>query len=276
MFATKSLVILPGVPKDSTPTNKAKAAEATAVEEFLMHKYASISPDVTVVLVCYKPDKRTKMYKFLLKEAEVKEFNTLSTTELSQFVNKQLGTLTTPQLSEHIINLVGTNLYNLAHESDKLRRYCSYNHITQLTNQIIEDIVYQQSETNSFNILDNLYTNNKKALSLINKLQQEQVDTFQFLGMLYRGLKLVLSIVDLYDQGITSSKAIASQLKAHPFAVSKQLGNIRSLQKNKEGIINFYDRLITLDSSIKTGRLPQESFWLEIKSAVLELGSPTA
>lgn len=63
-FATKSLTIIYGVPRDNTGTNKAKAAEAEPLEKFLMESRDHIPSDNIVILVSYKPDKRMKSWKF--------------------------------------------------------------------------------------------------------------------------------------------------------------------------------------------------------------------
>lgn len=85
-----------------------------------------------------------------------------------------------------IVSLVGNNLFNLANECEKLQIYAQYHHLQKLNAEHIQDIVYAQAEIDSFKILDNLFTNKKKTLELINDYQAQNTDIFQFLGMLYR------------------------------------------------------------------------------------------
>ncbi|HCB51968.1 TPA: hypothetical protein DEP21_05415 [Patescibacteria group bacterium] len=47
-----------------------------------------ISPDTILLLVCYKPDKRTKFVKFLETNTSVKTFDALKPAELKNFVRQ--------------------------------------------------------------------------------------------------------------------------------------------------------------------------------------------
>lgn len=77
-------------------------------------------------------------------------------------------------------------MFNIANECEKLQLYAEYNTLEKLTNENIQDIVYSQTDIDSFKILDNIFTNKSKALTLITQAQQQNKDLFQFLGMLYR------------------------------------------------------------------------------------------
>ena len=271
MFSTKKLVIVYGIPKDGTPANKTQASKAGPLEEYLIEHREQIPQDTILILISYKPDKRTKAYKFFSKNAEVKTYTPLKWKQCEWFVSHKLGDLITPAQAGLIVSSVGENLFNLSNEADKLIAYAAHNTITKYTDEQIEDIIYSQSEIDSFKILDTVFTQKEKALGLISQAQQQQQDTFQFLWMLYRWLKLVIQMVDLHHQWVRSSKEIAATLKLHPFAVSKQHKNIKRLDENYTAIRHFLDELVLLDRSIKSWRYPHEAFWLKIKTLVHEL-----
>ena len=271
MFTTKKLVIIHGVPKDSTPSNKVLASKTAPVEEYLTTQRERIPTDTVLILVSYKPDKRTKSYKFFSKHADLKAYKPLNDDQLAWFVSHELGDLIDGRLANGMVSIVGTNMYHLANECEKLKLYAQYHNISKLTEEHITTIVYAQSEINSFSILDNLFTNKEKTLALITKAQQQNQDMFQFLGMLYRWLKLVIQMIDLDEQWVKSSKEIASKLKLHPFAVAKQHKHIGKLSEHKTQIHGLYHHLLRLDSSIKTGQYPSEGFWIEIKNLVYHL-----
>ena len=268
MFATKKLIIIYGVPRDNYQTNKALASKISPIEEMLIAKRDQIPTDSVVILVSYKPDKRTKGYKFFEKNAEVKVFKELKGVQLTQFVEKKLGSLVDNKHANLIVSLVGNNLFNLANECDKLALYAQYHQLDKLDASHIEQVVYAQAQIDSFKILDNLFTNKEKTLELISAYQEQSTDIFQFLGMLYRGLKMVIQMVDLHTQWITNSKEIASKLKIHPFAISKQNKNITTLRAHFSKIKSFYHDLLELDYNIKSWIYPAEGFWLEIKKMV--------
>ncbi len=271
MFTTKKLIIISWIPKDNTPSNKASAKSSERLEAALMKNWETLPEDSVVVLVSYKPDKRTKGYKFFANNSDVKEFKPLKEIELINFVKQRLGELVTSDIATLLVATVGTSLFHIANECDKLQIYAEYHKLKKLTPKDIESIVYAQSEINSFSILDNFFTNKKKTLELITKAQSQNQDMFQFLGMLYRWLKLVIQLVDQYRSGVTSGKEIASNIKMHPFAVAKQYSNIKSLNEHFTEIIKLYHSLLELDVSIKTWTLPPEAFWIEIKTLVREL-----
>lgn len=271
MFTTKKLIVISGIPKDSTPSNKASAKTIERLESALMEQWESIPEDSIVILLSYKPDKRTRWYKFFANHAEIKEFKPLKEIELINFVKQRLGELVTSDTATFLVATVGTSLFHIANECDKLQLYANYHQLKKLTPEQIQTIVYNQSEINSFVILDNFFTNKQKTLELITKAQQQSQDMFQFLGMLYRWLRLVIQMVDQYRNWVTSAKEIASNLKLHPFAVAKQYGNIKTLDAHFSSIVQLYHHLLELDVSIKTWALPPEAFRIEIKRLVWEV-----
>jgi len=60
MFTTKKLIIISGIPKDNTPSNKASAKSSERLETALMKQWETIPEDSIVILLSYKPDKRTR------------------------------------------------------------------------------------------------------------------------------------------------------------------------------------------------------------------------
>jgi uncharacterized protein (DUF1015 family) len=75
--------------------------------------------------------------------------------------------------------------------------------------------------------------------------------------------------LDCFDQGITDSKAIASRIKASPFAISKIVKNKEIISAKKQKIINLYKWLIDLENDIKQGKKSDSYFWLEIKKLII-------
>lgn len=93
---------------------------------------------------------------------------------------------------------------------------------------------------------------------MLTDLQKQQQDIFQTTGMLYRGLKIIIQIIDCGKKGITSSKEIAKTIKAPPFAVAKQMKHAKLYEEKEQAITTLFDNIVSLDSAIKTGRLPAE------------------
>ena len=80
------MIVIYGIPTDSDTSNKLPAAEISSFAEEFITKIATITPDTFVVFVSYKPDKRTKFYKYLEKNATVKLFEKPAPWQLKQQV----------------------------------------------------------------------------------------------------------------------------------------------------------------------------------------------
>lgn len=271
MFATKKLVIIRGIPLDSTPHNKAKTSDIERCLSLLESFLASQDAETIVVCISYKPDKRTKPYKRFVSNAQLKEFPLLDEKQKVVYVQQQLWSLLTSPQQAQLVTSCGNDLGHLAHECNKLFHYASYHQLSKFTDEQLHTVVRWSVSSNNFALLDHLYTDTKKSISLITTAQQAGEDTFQFLGMLYRWIKITINIINLSEQWITDGKLVASTLKAHPFVVSKQLKLLPQTKAKKQAIFTLYTDIITLDYQIKTWILPVEWFRLAIKQAVQKL-----
>ena len=125
-------------------------------------------------------------------------------------------------------------------------------------------------EADSFKFFDHLFSNPRKACEILQDMQNEGTDWNQVNGLLYRGLRNYLIVLDLYNQGISESKIIASEGKMPPFTASNLLKQIQILHEKQAYISNFFKKLVELDYDIKTGQIPAEYYWLAVKELVLK------
>jgi DNA polymerase III delta subunit len=205
------------------------------------------------VFVSAKPDKRTKFYKFLERNAVVKEFKQYKDNELKDFVISQLPGIFIPSdVIEYFLIKVGTDLYRIWFECEKLKIRCEEKKVTKIDQALIDKIVFGQVETNAFTLLDNLLSHKKKSIQIIEKIQENGDDRNLFAGMLYRSLKLSLFLVDLYQGGVKDSKEMASIMSANPWQISKSLKNIAYLQSVNEEMKTLYRGVMDLDWGIKS------------------------
>lgn len=75
-------------------------------------------------------------------------------------------------------------------------------------------------------------------------------------------------LLDLHQQGIRDNKVLAQMTKYHPFVVSKTMKHIDRLVSLKQDVAQMYRSLVELDFGMKTGKLPDSAFWLELKKIV--------
>lgn len=272
LFAINKLVIIRWVPTDTDKDNKILASKIKVFEE-QFEKYApQLHPDVVVVFISFKPDKRTTFYKYFSKNATIKDFPVLKESNLKEWITRQAWPVTFDNTSlDHIIYKVGTNLFSLENEIYKILLYCQKKSTTKITPEIIDLVCISKIEINNFDVIDNLLTNKNQALILIEKIQKDGTDWNECIGMLYRWFKVLIQIIDTYQAWITSGWEIAKVAGIHPFAVSKHLKHITTLLGKEKEIKNSFSQLINIDLSIKTGKIAKEFFRLEIKKIITTL-----
>ncbi len=270
MFSDKKLIFVRWIPKDTHPDNKPKSSAAEHIEEYLIRDFERIPQDHVVVLVCYKPDKRTKSRKFFAEHAQVKAFDPLSTKEQIAYITGYLAAHSALKVDvPYFLSITWISLTHAIHECDKLMRYAQHNKLEHLTNDQLDHLVVAQSEVEGFALLDTLFSDTKATFATLQSMEDASEDAFKTLWLLYRWIKLVMNLVSLYNQGTTDSKELASRLKTHPFPVLKQLKHIRHLQQINTQIHALYRDLLNLDYRLKTGILPQELFWASLKRIVV-------
>lgn len=272
LFVSKKLIIITWLPTDSDTSNKIPAPITEQFTDEFIGRQWEIPADSLLIFISYKPDKRGKLYKFLEKNANIKSFNKLSWIELKNFVKNELEWLTIDyDTTDYLIIKVWNNLYNIVSECNKLKTWCEITRTKEINNDMINLVNFWQTETNWFAFFDNFFDKQNQNLKIIDQIQEEGVNWNLFMWTLYRWLRLYIYVLDLYSQGITDSKTIASMTKQHPFAISKNLKNIDKIKWKEKEIKKFYKDLIVLDSKIKWWRLPDSYFRLWIKKMILKI-----
>lgn len=270
LFVSKKMVILNGVPVDAAAKLSAeKKAQMDAFLDDFLAREGKIPEETLLVFVSGKPDKRLKLYKFLERNAVVKSFDQYKESELKDFIISQLQGIYIPNdIVEYFLLKVGPNLYRLWFECEKLKTRCAVRHVSTIDQDLVDKVVFGQVETNIFSLLETLFTQQKKSLLLIDKIQAEGEDWNSFAGMLYRSLKFSLFMVDLVRNGAKDSKEIASLMSSNPWQVSKSLKQISQLQSQYDSMLSFFRQLVRLDYGIKTGLYPDTYFWLGVKKII--------
>lgn len=272
LFVTKKLIIIKHIPTDGLQKIPAKAQE-DFVESFTK-QFANISPDILIAFVSYKPDKRTKLYKFLEKSAQVKAFTSLSDTQRKVHIKNRTTTLSwEANAMEYFLAQVWPDLYRLESEADKLVTRAHKHAITTITKAHIDTVVFGQVQANTFALFDHMFVNVDKALALIDNMREEWTDRNQAIGAMYRGIILFIMMVDRYRNGDRDARTMSQAIGYAPFAVSKQFGRIQTFLAREKDIVAIYQWLVTLDASIKTGRLPAEAFWIRSKNLFYKYGT---
>ncbi len=213
-----------------------------------------LNTDTLVIFVSYKPDRRTKHFKWLLKELSSKnaqEFSPFKIPELKSFIREQLNPLQIgDQLLDYFIALIGEDLYRISAEIEKLKSLNLAN--KQLTQEMIDTYCFSNVEADAFSFFDQLLTQPHTAVTTLEKIQQNNSPRPQVQGLLLRGLRTDLQILEAYLSGQKDSKAIIAETKLAPYTVIKTLKQIDLLIKHQDFLRSFLLLLVELDYEIKT------------------------
>jgi len=258
LFDEKKLIIIKWIPKDWL--NKISASDLSKVEKFITERIDSLSQDNIIIFTSYKPDKRTKFYKFLSKNKniELKEYKLLTEKKLNKYLQTTFNI--TEKLTNYIIEKIWTNLYNIHNELEKIQKISP-----KITKELVDKYVTKNTEQDSFLLLDNL-NNKTKAVEILEKIEKNQEDFFKIVWLLYWNLKNIILILEEKEKWFTA-KEIASKLWIHPFVVSKIYKN----DKNTKIYKWIFWNLIKLDYNIKFWRISTDLGYLYLKKNLLTI-----
>jgi DNA polymerase III delta subunit len=252
-IAKTRLVVLPGL--------LSKAPKA--VQEKFETLYAKI-PESTVAVV-YEPgipDRRTTLFKQLIKAAKVQEFEALVGLKLNQWIDGLLATHETkilPQAREQLVAATSGDTWRLATELNKLATYLMDRPVPErkITPELVSTMVEGSPIVNIFSLTDALSTGN--VASVVRQLRQlvMQGENEQYLiAMVGSSLRSLALIRDGLDQGATTPAALATITGLKPFVIQKQLSAARAVTMAE--LIDLSVGLTMLDAGLKNGTMQSE------------------
>jgi len=265
LFSSHKIIILNGIPLDSTPWNTLKVEEIEDIANDILNR--SIPDGVVLILVSYKPDKRTKFFKAFPQE-NIKNFPLLDEREIKQFIKEKSDSLSLKFWNSEIdafFNFIGGDQFRIESELNKLAWYKDFHPDFHFTPENMENFLFLTPEVNNFEFFDVLLESPEKAEKYLEHMQEEWSNWVMAMGFFHWGIKNDLLLIDAYEKGIKDQKILASELKMHPFVLKKTLTKIKSLLEKKSYIINFLQGLIRIESGIKKGMIWEDYFRLEIK-----------
>lgn len=272
LFSNKKLIILRWVPVSA---EKQTWFDSNILNDF-MDKFTKsidlIPSDNLVIFLSYNPDKRWRLYKFLEKSAQIKEFKKMWWIELKNLIKNELWEIKiTENIMTYFLNKVWEDPYRVVSEIDKLREYCNIYDITNIDEKLIDEIVFWQTETVAFWFMDLLFKDINKAIEYLDKIKEDWTNRNEFAWALYYQLKMDIILDDYYKKWIKDSKQIAAECKLNPRVVSNNMKNINQISKNWNELRNMYNWLVQTDSWIKMWKIKEDEFRLNIKKLWLKI-----
>ncbi len=223
----------------------------------------NIPPSVTLILTCGIPDKRRKLYKACSEAGTVYEFETLSESDLANFIMKRVKlagkTCRTTVINELIANSGYYNKetdYTLFNLENDLKKIIAYAEGEEIVLQDVLSVISGSLETYIFALIDSISTGKKgEAYKLLYNILNSGENIYRVLSMIVSQYEFILEVKEFREAGMTKDE-IVKTLGAHEFRVKKALGfaDKYSVSALRSILISAYNT----DKNIKNGLLPQE------------------
>ncbi len=252
LFATERLIIIRSL------------SENKQLWDVLPDWLEKMSSDTHVVLAEPKPDKRTRTFKELKKFAKVQEFHAwgdrdnMLAEKWAIEEAKQQDLVLDKKLAQQLVARVGMDQWQLFHALEKLAV------LDVVNSDVIEQAIEAAPTENVFNLLDAaLRGDHKKIMQMIQTLQRTQ-DPFMTFGLL-SGQVFQLAALTVADK---PAAAVASDIGAHPYALSKLVPHAKSV--GRSGARRIVKIFADTDSLMKSTSTDP---WILIEQALIKTAS---
>lgn len=203
--------------------------------------------------------KSSDLFKFLAKQKYAYNFNSLSHTELANWVKKEVvkrGGKISAEAAATLVGLVGADGWQISQEIDKLLSFKQAGKLTEALLEIsavdVKKLVQGNFSDNIFALTDALSVKNKPlAIKLLDEQIEAGLEGPYLLNMFVRQFRILLQLRQSLDSDL-SPRQIATQMKLHPFVLQKGLEQARNF--NLQTLKNIFSQLAQIDYLAKSGQ----------------------
>ncbi len=263
-LAERRLVIVDGLLERFEPKGKSSRKKKSTHISNQQSEYKSLAayitkiPDSTIlVLIANRTANNNPLFKEVSGKAEVRSFPLLKDVKLRQWIQRRVaeeGGSISPRAIDSLAKLVGSNLWIIASEINKLVLFTSGHRIEE---EDIKRVVGYTQQANVFAMVDAILEFKPGvAEQLLQQLLQGGAAPAYLLVMLSRQVHLVTRAKDLTNRGKNKTEIQDKLGLTAEFALRKTLE-----QANRypwERLKQIYHKLLETDLSIKTGRYDGE------------------
>lgn len=271
-LAPHRLVIVEGLLGQFEQQGKAKRSKKSnssgwsAIKEYVVRM-----PESTIlVLVDGRLKKSNPLLKELLPHARVREFKPLNGSELHTWMEtraRMCGGDISGDAARLLPSLIGSNLWLLSNEIDKL---CTYAAGRSIEKKDIELIVADVREPSVFAMIDSILEHRSAtATRLLHRLEEEGAAPPYLIFMITRQFRLVIQTKDLLQRRHKASEIGQILRIDKDYALRKTIDQARAY--SMERLKDIYRKLLETDISIKTGRFRGDRGELALDLLISEL-----
>lgn len=208
---------------------------------------------VLVVSAPYeKLDERKKITKELKRNAAIMEAKKLTEAELKNWIKdraKSNGMEFETEALDLLLALVGTNMFMISSEIDKISLYSSGGN--KIGADLVEKLVARSLEQNIFTLIEKVVQRKlDEALRIYFDLLKQNEEPIKILSLLAGQFRIIYQVKELSRRGY-GQQQIASYLKIHPFRVKLAAGQAGKF--TDEELSNLMNMLAEADYQMKTG-----------------------
>jgi DNA polymerase-3 subunit delta len=237
-------------------SQKLSAAEGERVKRYLEDP----SPTTILILIHYEEDsKNTPAGKFnalrSLKSAVQKNglhiSSALEQGHVRNWIRSRFeteGKKISPTSLELLVSTVGTDLWDLYQEIEKLVLYTGKKGV--ITDDDVRTLTSVRPQSKIFNFNEEVGSKRiQKALVILDELMRDMVGP-QVLAALQNHFSFLFKIRSLLDKG-ENTEEIAKKLRKHPFYIKKSAQ--QAMNFNLESYDSIFDLISRADAGMKTG-----------------------
>ena len=222
--------------------------------EYLTNYLKSPNKDAYIILIANKIDlrvKESKIFKDNFKVIDTTKTNNQedTVTYIKDYITNNNHQINSQNL-EYLTNKLGTDIYNINNELDKIFIYLgkekeiTKDTIDLLINDKIDDIIYEFTNA----ILDNDYN---KMIKMYQDLTRENIGSDYFIVSIANSFRQSLIIKILTNQ-YKSREEIAKVIGKKEFYIRKMQERLSSYTETD--LTNYLNKLFIIDKNIKTGK----------------------
>lgn len=273
-LAEKRLVIVEGLLERFEPARKngkGKAPRTVARQEeikAITDAITRLPPFTELVLLGGVLKTGNPLLRELSAVTSVKSFTSLKGFRLNQWIEQRVtaaGGSISPQAVAMLVRFVGSDLWTMAGEVDKLTQFASGRRIEEAD---VKAVVSYAQEASVFAMVDAIMEFRAAAAQeLLQQLFRQGAVPVQLLTMLARQARIILQVKEMRDRGKTRGEIQTRLGLTQDFLLRKawDQADKYSMARLRE----VFHKLLEADLSIKTGKLDGE---IALDILVTELG----
>ena len=228
----------------------------TATQEYKTYwekRLLDIPENVYIVFDEEKVDKRSGLYKKMVKEDAVVEFLYFSENRMIQWtvaLFRTMGKVISSHDAKYLIEITEEGMTAVKREAEKITAFTQDS--VQVTRGDIDSVVVPVIENRVFDMVDAILAKNATiALSKLNDLSLLKEDTTRILAAIISSVEKILTVKLMLESKMDRTQ-IAVKSKIPPFLVSKYITlSTKYTRKDLENLLTF---CVTTDEKFKLSR----------------------